>query len=102
MSDVLRDAITPTRAVELLAERGIKISERTLRARARKIGACRLLGRTMLLLPEHIDLIFAEPLMARSLRIQRRHVSIPAPPKHRAPRSPAPKPDYPPVIMRKQ
>jgi len=102
MSDILQHAITPARAVELLGERGIKVSERTLRERARKIGACRILGRTMLLLPEDIDRIFAEPLAAHSPQRQRRPVLTPAPPKPRAARSPVPTPDYPPVVMRRR
>jgi len=61
MPDILDQAISPADAVAKLAAKGIKISERALRLRARELGACRVFGSTMLLLPEHLDRIFAEP-----------------------------------------
>jgi hypothetical protein len=54
---VLDDAISPATAVEKLQAAGIHISERTLRERARAIGACRIIGKAMFLLPSDIDTI---------------------------------------------
>jgi hypothetical protein len=58
---VLEEGRTPEQWVKALAEKGFPISERSLRAKARELGACRLFGKTMILLPEHVDLIIAEP-----------------------------------------
>lgn len=58
---LLEKAISPTEAVDRLASKGVHISERLLRKRARELGACRVLGKAMLLLPEHLDKIIAEP-----------------------------------------
>lgn len=55
----LESPISPAAAVAKLAEAGITISERTLRERARQLGACRVIGKTMFLLPEDIDRIFS-------------------------------------------
>lgn len=52
---------SPAEWVASFAARGIAISERTLRERARELGACRILGHAMLILPEHIDMIFEAP-----------------------------------------
>ena len=57
----LADGLTPEQVVAAYAAKGIKLSERALRAKARELGACRVLGKTMILLPEHVDLIIAEP-----------------------------------------
>src|SRR6185369_1952641 len=57
---IVADGKTPAQWVDELAGHGIEVSERTLRARARALGACKLLGSTMILLPEHIDRIFVE------------------------------------------
>ena len=46
---------------EALAARGLRISERTLRARATAAGACLKLGSQMIILPEHIDQLFEAP-----------------------------------------
>lgn len=51
---ILDGAISPAAAVEALAARGIKISERTLREKARRIGAYRELGQAMFFLPEDL------------------------------------------------
>jgi len=53
----LERAISPTEATAMLAKAGVPISERTLRAKARQIGACRVIGRCMFLMPEDIDRI---------------------------------------------
>ncbi|WP_149738460.1 hypothetical protein [Rhizobium sp. RU20A] len=51
------DAISPAVAVAMLQGQGIKISERTLRERARELGACRVIGKAMFLLPVDIEAI---------------------------------------------
>lgn len=61
LARTLADGQTPEQVVAAFRARGIEVSERTLRQRARKLGACRILGKTMILLPEHVDLIIAEP-----------------------------------------
>src|SRR5690606_19174598 len=65
-SRILREGKTPEQWVSTLAERGLRVSERTLRERARALGACRILGNAMVILPEHIDRIFEEPEPCRS------------------------------------
>jgi len=50
-------AVTPTALVAKFAEAGITISERTLRERARQLGAYRLIGKTMFLMPEDIEVV---------------------------------------------
>lgn len=50
-------ATTPAQAVASLADQGIIVSERTLRHRARQLGACRIIGKTMFLTPADIDRI---------------------------------------------
>jgi len=60
MGDEMKDlsgALTPKALVAKFAETGITISERTLRERARQLGAYRLIGKTMFLLPEDIEVI---------------------------------------------
>lgn len=58
---ILDDGKTPEEWVAVFAERGIHLSARTVRADARRLGACRMLGKVMMLLPEHIDRLFQEP-----------------------------------------
>lgn len=58
---VVTEGKTPHEWVELLASHGIAVSERTLRERARALGAFNSLGNTMILLPEHIDAVFEQP-----------------------------------------
>lgn len=53
----LDEAITPADAVAKLKARNIDISERTLRERARKLGACRVIGKAMFLMPDDIETI---------------------------------------------
>lgn len=59
MSDTsaLDGAMTPAAAVAKLHAAGIQVSERTLRERARTLGACRIIGKAMFLLPADIDTI---------------------------------------------
>lgn len=51
----IESALTPTQLVERFAKAGIQISERTLRQKARQIGAYRLIGNTMFLMPEDVE-----------------------------------------------
>ena len=53
----LSDAMTPSAVKEKFAAQGIIVSERTLREKARRIGACRIIGKTMFFMPSDIDLI---------------------------------------------
>lgn len=57
-SQILGLGKTPAQWVEIMAEREIEISERTLRERANDTGAFYRLGRTMLITPAQIDTIF--------------------------------------------
>jgi hypothetical protein len=52
---------TPAQVCADFAAKGVHISERALRAKARELGACRIFGKAMILLPEHVDLIFEAP-----------------------------------------
>ena len=58
---IIAEGKTPAQWADELHARGIDVSERTLRERARAAGACRSLGKAMILLPEHIEQLFAEP-----------------------------------------
>ena len=58
---IMTDGKTPTQWVDELRSRGVEVSERALRERARRLGACKVLGNAMVLLPEHIDQIFEDP-----------------------------------------
>lgn len=53
----LGSAITPAEAVRKLQDRGINLSERTLREFARRVGACRIIGKAMFLMPSDVDTI---------------------------------------------
>ncbi|XOK13955.1 hypothetical protein ACI6PO_19270 [Agrobacterium tumefaciens] len=55
----LSDAITPAMVVEKMQERGVHLSERTLREFARKVGACRIIGKAMFFMPEDIEVLIA-------------------------------------------
>lgn len=55
---ILSEGKTPEQWVAEFRDRGLCISERTLRSRARELGAFGGLGKAMVLLPEHIDRIF--------------------------------------------
>ena len=57
LSPILDRGRTPAEWVRLLAARGLDISERALREKANRLGACHRLGRAMLITPEQIDLI---------------------------------------------
>jgi hypothetical protein len=63
MGDVaLSDLLSPAAFVAALAERGIPISERELRLRARKLKACREIGKAMFFTPADVQRIIAEAL----------------------------------------
>ncbi|TCR98612.1 hypothetical protein [Rhizobium sp. BK418] len=51
----IEGAITPANLVAKFAGAGIHISERTLRERARQLGAFRQMGKAMFFMPEDID-----------------------------------------------
>lgn len=51
----IEGAITPAQLVARFAKAGISISERTLRERARQIGAYRQMGKAMFFMPEDIE-----------------------------------------------
>jgi hypothetical protein len=64
----IEGAITPEQLVAKFAKAGISISERTLRERARQVGAYRLIGKTMFLMPEDVEKIIeaAKPVPEKS------------------------------------
>ncbi len=53
--EFLTEAVTPAAVVAKLREAGIHISERALRERARALGACRIVGRAMFLMPSDVE-----------------------------------------------
>jgi len=59
-STILDAGKTPAHWVEVMAGRGIEISERTIRERASKLGACYGRGKAMIITPEQIDTILME------------------------------------------
>jgi hypothetical protein len=65
---VIEHGKQPSEWVELLAEKGITISERSLREKANKLGARIKLGRTMLITVGHMELILKEGEKCRSNR----------------------------------
>ncbi|WP_404404870.1 hypothetical protein [Pelagibacterium halotolerans] len=58
---LLSEGKTPAQWVDEFRKKGVKVSERQLRAKAREKGAFWSLGKAMILMPEHIDEIFEEP-----------------------------------------
>lgn len=79
MANILEKAISPDEARDMLARKGIAISTRTLKERARKIGACRVLGNCVFFLPEHLDRIFEEPKPCRDSTSATEHGGTPSP-----------------------
>lgn len=53
----LHGAMTPAAVVKAFADRGVIFSERKLRELARRIGACRIIGKAMFLTPRDIEAI---------------------------------------------
>ena len=60
MNPIVDQSKTPSEWVEHFAGRGLQISERSLRASARKHGMCLTLGREMLISPEQMDAIWKQ------------------------------------------
>lgn len=63
---ILDRAMSPEMAVARLAELGLHISERSLRKKARELGACRVFGKAMILLPEHLEILLESPCPSKS------------------------------------
>src|SRR3954447_18144437 len=59
-SRFLTEGKTPEQIASDLHARGIDASPRMVREKARRLGAYGILGKAMVLLPEHIDRIFQE------------------------------------------
>lgn len=59
-STVLDRGRPPGEWAAILADRGLPVSERTLRERAHRLGACHKIGRVMLITPAQIDEIIGE------------------------------------------
>ncbi|MFN7596658.1 MAG: hypothetical protein ACK5PT_07910 [Cereibacter sp.] len=55
MLEHLVNGRTPEEWVTFLSERGMKLSSRTLRTKAREMGCFYSLGRSMVLSPQHIE-----------------------------------------------
>lgn len=55
MLEHLVNGRTPEEWVAFLAERGMRLSSRTLRTKAREMGCFYSLGRSMVLSPQHIE-----------------------------------------------
>ena len=69
MSQIVEKALTPQEWSLKLQARGMLISPRTIRSKAREYDQYYSLGRTMLLLPEHIDEIMRlEALVTQNKR----------------------------------
>ena len=65
-SQILGLGKTPAQWVEIMVERESEIAERALRERANETGAFYRLGRTMLITPAQIDIIFEGSQSCRS------------------------------------
>src|SRR5690348_12660579 len=57
MSIILEMGKSPAEWCEVFASKGLPISERNLRSRARELGACHVLGKAMIITPDQIDRI---------------------------------------------
>ena len=65
-STILDTGKKPDEWVAELAKRGYQVSERTLREKANRLGACYRLGREMIIIPEQLDTILMEGQPCRS------------------------------------
>ena len=65
---VLDEAISPATAVDILGAKGVQISERALRERAREIGAYRQIGRALFFTPADLEKI-TEPVACLPTRV---------------------------------
>lgn len=60
MIDLL-DAMSPKQVAEMLSKAcGTVVAERAVRSRARKLGACRIIGKAMMILPEDLEAILED------------------------------------------
>jgi hypothetical protein len=59
-SAILDTGKSPAEWQRIFAERGIVVSERSLRQKARELGACHVLGKAMIITPAQIDRILEE------------------------------------------
>lgn len=66
LSPLLDVAKTPGEWARVLTEKGIPLSERTLREKAYLLGAYHKIGRTMIITPQQIDQIFQGEAGCRS------------------------------------
>ncbi len=55
MLEHLANGRTPEEWVAFLAERGMRLSSRTLRVKAREMGCFYSIGRSMVLSPQHLE-----------------------------------------------
>ncbi|EXL10023.1 hypothetical protein BG36_07605 [Aquamicrobium defluvii] len=65
-ASILDRAISPSEAVEILWKRGVEVSERTLKERAREIGAYRQIGRAIFFTPDDLERIMEPPACSPS------------------------------------
>jgi len=65
---ILAKAMSPENALKALAEKGIVMSEQTLRRRAKNLGAYKKLGRAIFFLPEDLKLIACKGVADDCLR----------------------------------
>ncbi|MFK4871613.1 hypothetical protein [Novosphingobium sp. ZW T3_23] len=63
---ILEEGRSPSDWVSTLAERGLDVSERTLREKANRLGACHKLGRAMIITPDQLDTILRDKNECRS------------------------------------
>ena len=63
---VLDRAISVEDAVRALGEKGVEVSPRTLKERAKEIGAYRQIGRAVFFLPEDLKRIMEPPACSNS------------------------------------
>jgi hypothetical protein len=59
-ASILDQGRAPADWVQILAAKGIPVSERTLRERANRLGACIKLGRAMIITPEQMEAILKD------------------------------------------
>lgn len=61
-SAILETGKSPAEWCGALKARGFDVSERTLRSKARELGACHVIGKAMIITPEQIDAILEDCL----------------------------------------
>jgi len=70
---ILEEGRSPTDWVSVLADRGLEVSERTLREKANRLGACHKLGRAMIITPDQLDTILRDKTECHSSHISEAH-----------------------------